>query len=70
MFGTHTPTIEEQREALTEQLMDHRASVLTPIFDTADGMRADLLARGWSEHVVEYLAGQWLASMLAKIGAR
>ncbi|MFE7624270.1 hypothetical protein [Streptomyces sp. NPDC057509] len=70
MFGPETPsTADEVREALAKGLMEHRATVVTPIFDTADGMKADLLARGWPPAVVDYLAGAWLAAMLAKVGA-
>jgi hypothetical protein len=42
-------------------------SLLAPLFDAADGMRADLLARGWTPQIAEHLAGQWLAAMLAKV---
>ncbi|MFJ9213024.1 hypothetical protein [Streptomyces sp. NPDC102264] len=69
MFGPTQPTIEEQREAFTSGLMQIRENVVTPLFDAADGMKADLLARGWSPEVVDYLAGAWLAAMLAKVGA-
>jgi hypothetical protein len=69
MFGPKpTPTIDEQRAALADMLMDGM-SLLAPLFDAADGMRADLLARGWTAEIAEYLAGQWLAAMLTKVGA-
>jgi hypothetical protein len=42
-------------------------SLLAPLFDAADGMRADLLARGWTPQIAEYLAGQWLAAMLTRV---
>jgi hypothetical protein len=68
MFGTKTPTptIDEQRAALATVLMDG-LSLLAPLFDAADGMRADLLARGWTAEIAEGLAGQWLAAMLTKV---
>jgi hypothetical protein len=69
MFGSKTPTVDEQRETFTAGLMAHRAAYIEPLLDTADGMRLDLTARGWSPLVVEHLAGQWLAAMLAKVGA-
>lgn len=31
-----------------------------PLFDAAGGMRADLLARGWPDHMAEALAFTWL----------
>lgn len=70
MFGseTPTPTADEQREAWANGLMEIRATLVTPLFDAADGMKADLLNRGWSPDVVDYLAGAWLAAMLAKVG--
>lgn len=69
MLGSNPPTVEEQREHLMRGLMEVREIVVTPLFDAADGMKADLLARGWSPAVVDYLAGSWLAAMLAKAGA-
>lgn len=67
MFGSKTPpTIDEQRAALAHTLMDGM-SLLAPLFDAADGMRADLLARGWTAEIAEGLAGQWLAAMLTKV---
>ncbi|WP_425837395.1 hypothetical protein [Streptomyces fractus] len=69
MFGQKTSTVDEMREALTQGLMESKASVLEPLFDAADGMRADLQSRGWSDDIVQYLAAQWLAAMLAKVGA-
>ncbi|MFD7776638.1 hypothetical protein [Streptomyces sp. NPDC059753] len=68
MFGTNTPTIDEQRKAFTHALMDGNEAIIQPLFDAADGMRSDLRARGWSDEVVQYLAGAWLAAMLAKVG--
>lgn len=37
------------------------------LFDAADGMRADLRARGWSEGAVEGLSYTWTQRMLAAI---
>jgi hypothetical protein len=70
MFGSKpTPTFDEQREALSRLLMDNMDVNIRPIFDAADGMRADLLSRGWTPQIAEGLAGQWLAAMLTKVGA-
>ncbi|WP_069752936.1 hypothetical protein [Streptomyces sp. EN16] len=63
------PTLEEQREALTHLLIDNMDTNIKPLFDAADGMKADLLARGWTESIAEGLAATWLAAMLAKVGA-
>ncbi|MGW2515007.1 hypothetical protein ACWC0A_37695 [Streptomyces scopuliridis] len=69
MFESTQPTVDEQREAFTTGLMQIRETLIVPLFDAADGMKADLLRRGWSSEIVDYLAGQWLAAMLAKVGA-
>ncbi|WP_326812120.1 hypothetical protein [Streptomyces scopuliridis] len=69
MFGPTQPTVDEQREAFAAGLMQIRETLIVPLFDTADGMKADLRRRGWAPEVVDYLAGQWLAAMLAKVGA-
>ncbi|MFG2292030.1 hypothetical protein [Streptomyces sp. NPDC048603] len=37
---------------------------LQPVFDAADGMRADLERRGWSPSVAEHLTAQWLSATL------
>ncbi|MFD0032577.1 hypothetical protein ACFVJK_30770 [Streptomyces sp. NPDC127172] len=37
---------------------------LTPAFDAADGMRADLLARGWSAQAAEVLTMTWLQQIV------
>ncbi|WP_030997533.1 hypothetical protein [Streptomyces sp. NRRL F-5630] len=63
MFGRKTPTVEEQREALSLVLLEAREH-LEPILDAADGLKADLLARGRSPAVVDHIAGTWLASAL------
>lgn len=67
-FGESQPTVDEQRESLSMLLMSQMEQ-LQPLFDVADGMRADLRARGWSTDIVEYLAGAWLAALLSKVGA-
>ncbi|MGP3750867.1 hypothetical protein [Streptomyces sp. IBSNAI001] len=69
MFGHTQPTLDEMREALAQNLMDNMETNIGPLFDAADGMKADLLARGWAAEIAEYLAGSWLAAMLAKVGA-
>ena len=36
----------------------------TPVFDAAEGMKADLERRGWSPTMAETIAGQWLAQVM------
>jgi len=70
MSGTgkpEEPTVDALREAIALQLTDN-ATLLQPLFDAADGMRADLVTRGWSESVSEHLAAMWLGAMLTKVG--
>ncbi|MEU1372008.1 hypothetical protein ABZ454_38865 [Streptomyces sp. NPDC005803] len=40
---------------------------LTPAFDAADGMRADLIARGWSSQAAEVLSVTWLQRMITNL---
>jgi hypothetical protein len=69
MFGNQAPDIDQMREEFTQGIMAAREAVVTPLFDAADGMKADLVRRGWSPEIVDYLAGSWLVAMLAKVGA-
>ncbi|KDQ65732.1 hypothetical protein [Streptomyces sp. NTK 937] len=69
MFGAPTPSVDEQREAWANGLLEIRATLVEPLVDIADGMKADLIARGWSPTVAEHLAATWLAAMLARVGA-
>jgi hypothetical protein len=72
VFWSHTPAdppagepadpdLDEHEEALADVrngLLEMRES-LAPVFDAADGMRADLRARGWSEANAEIIAVTW-----------
>lgn len=40
---------------------------LTPIFEAAEGMKADLERRGWSPTVAESVAHQWLLNVMQRI---
>jgi hypothetical protein len=40
---------------------------MAPAFDAADGMRADLLARGWSSQAAEVLTMTWLQRIVANL---
>jgi hypothetical protein len=50
---------EAARTMLANGMLLIRES-LTPAFDAADGMRADLIARGWSPGAAELLTMTWL----------
>lgn len=58
---------DAMRAALTTSLLD-MAGILQPIYDAADGMKAELISRGWSPTQAEQSAGAWLTSTLASIG--
>ncbi|MFJ6720518.1 hypothetical protein [Streptomyces sp. NPDC091259] len=62
-----TPTPEELRRTVALALLD-MTGILTPIYDTADGMRRDLESRGWSPTMAETAAGTWLCGVLASLG--
>ncbi|MHB9862019.1 hypothetical protein [Streptomyces sp. YIM S03343] len=55
--------MEKARADLANGLLMMRDG-LAPAFDAADGMRADLISRGWSAHAAEVLAGTWLHRVL------
>lgn len=40
---------------------------LSPLFDAADGMKADLERRGWSPTMAEAIAHQWISLVLNQI---
>jgi hypothetical protein len=54
------------RTDLSNALLDVNEN-LTPFFDTADGMRADLERRGWSPTAAESAALTWLCGALGHI---
>lgn len=58
--------MEEARRQLANGLMELREG-LAPAFDAADGIRADLAARGWSPPIAEMLAGTWLYRTLTNL---
>jgi hypothetical protein len=70
MFGKPAesllPTEEElakMRADLANLMLVMRAN-LTPAFDAADGMRADLEKRGWSPTAAEGMAMTWLTRVI------
>lgn len=51
--------IEKERAELATSLLVMQAR-FQPIFDAADGMKADMERRGWSPTAAESVALQWL----------
>jgi hypothetical protein len=58
--------MEEARRLLATGLLELR-EYLAPAFDAGDGIRADLVARGWSPQMAEMLAGTWLHSVITNL---
>lgn len=59
----------DERRTFLANMMLEMTDVMTPIFDTADGMRADLENRGWSPTAAEAAATAWLTGALHALGA-
>jgi hypothetical protein len=55
--------LERMRHELSNALLV-MAEQTAPIFDAADGMRADLEKRGWSPTAAEQVALAWLLSAM------
>lgn len=55
--------LAQQRHEMASGLMAMREQ-MGPIYDTADGMRADLEARGWSPSAAEQAALVWLCGAI------
>jgi hypothetical protein len=63
------PAVEDRAQMLTG-LTQHLAWMREQharLFDAADGLRADLLTRGWSPHASEGLAYTWAQRCLATL---
>lgn len=60
---TTPPTPDEVRRTLALGLVDLHEQ-LGPIYDTADGIRAELNRRGWSPTAAEAAALTWLQGAL------
>lgn len=55
----------EAKDEIATSLMEMLGNYV-PIFDTADGMRADLERRGWSPTAAEQVALTWLTGAIAR----
>ncbi len=54
------------RAELSSQLLGLNEQ-MAPIFDTADGIRADLERRGYSPTASEAVAGEWLMGAMRQV---
>ncbi|WP_030238007.1 hypothetical protein [Streptomyces sp. NRRL S-350] len=66
--GGREPTAEETARQIGVNLMD-LAVVLAPFFDVADGIKREMLGRGWSSAAAEAAALEWLLGMLRRMTA-
>ncbi|MFD9256957.1 hypothetical protein [Streptomyces sp. NPDC059538] len=55
--------LAQQRTALATALLTLQEQMV-PIYDAADGMRADLQSRGWSPASAEQAALTWLCAAI------
>lgn len=61
------PEADAARKQLALNMMQ-MSEIIAPVFDTADGMRAELEKRGWSPTAAEAAALEWLRGTLGAIG--
>lgn len=54
------------RDVLTNSMLELSEN-MTPIFDAADGVKAEMERRGWSPTASEQVALTWLMGALAKV---
>ncbi|MEU3785227.1 hypothetical protein [Streptomyces sp900129855] len=59
--GLTPEEIDHKRNELSNSLLVF-AELMAPIFDHADGVRADLKRRGWSAQAAEQVALVWLVN--------
>lgn len=57
------PEPAEIREQLAESLIIFQ-DIMGPLFDAAEGVKADMLARGWQPASAEAVAVTWLQTMI------
>lgn len=62
--GFNSEDLAKQRHDMSKMLLQMREQ-MGPIFDAADGMKADLEKRGWSPTASEQIALLWLSAAVA-----
>lgn len=58
---------EEQRKELARNLIQMKEN-MEPLFESAEGTRADLVRRGWTAPMAERIAGEWLIKFIQAMG--
>lgn len=57
---------EAMRKELTLNLIQMKEN-MEPLYEAAEGTRADLVKRGWSGPTAEWIASEWLVMMMRKL---
>lgn len=57
------PTLAAVRHRLAAEMLQAQET-LAPIYDAADGVKADMISRGWSPQNAEAAALSWLQGVL------
>lgn len=57
------PTVDHARHALAAKLIQAQETI-APVYDAAEGVKADMIARGWSPPKAEAAALCWLQAVL------
>lgn len=71
MNGPKKPTaaeLERMRNELSNALL-LMSEQMAPIFDAAEGIKADMEKRGWSPTAAEQVALTWLTSAIQTLGS-
>jgi hypothetical protein len=58
---------EAMRKELALNLIQMKEN-LEPLYEAAEGTRADLIKRGWSPPVAERIAAEWLIKFIQAMG--
>ncbi|MEZ7005014.1 hypothetical protein [Streptomyces sp. AD55] len=58
--------LAEQRHQAANALLTMNEQ-MTPIFDAADGLRKDMLDRGWSAEAAEQIGLTWLIKVIQSL---
>lgn len=58
---------EAMRKELALNLIQMKEN-MEPLYEAAEGTRADLVKRGWSPPMAERIAGEWLIRFIGMMG--
>jgi hypothetical protein len=58
---------QSQRVALVAQACMETTETIAPILDSAEGVKADMIGRGWGEGNAEQVATTYVQAMLKRV---